>query len=71
MCANKVNCKISELICPGCGNIIPIPRKPGRSRPKNHIKDFYCPYCNCVQKMTEVRNNDFIYPTMHTINQWR
>lgn len=51
---------ISRLMCPGCENYFPIPRKTNRTRELDHIKDIYCPFCRQVQKMTEVRANQFI-----------
>ena len=49
----------SELVCPECGRKFPIPRKMSRQREKMHIKDLFCPFCGKVQKMTEIRYNDF------------
>ena len=43
----------SNLICPECGNIFPIPRYSGRYRCYNHIKDLWCPYCRDTTKMVE------------------
>lgn len=53
------NIVISYLICPRCGNSFPIPRNKGRQRKKNHIKDIWCPFCGRVEKMKEIRYNDF------------
>lgn len=49
---------ISQFKCPDCGNIIPIPRRKSRQRPKGHIKDLYCPWCNKVQKTIEYKVNE-------------
>lgn len=59
MCHRKV-CSISRCVCPMCGNSFPIPRRPGRARERNHIKDIYCPFCGEVTKMTEIREGDYL-----------
>lgn len=58
MCNKKV-CTISNLVCPTCGNTFPIPRHPGRSRERNHIKTVWCPFCGRMTQMMEVRERDF------------
>ena len=50
---------ISQLICPGCGNKFPIPRRNGSMREKGHRKWIYCPYCKEMQNMLEIREFDF------------
>lgn len=52
---------ISRCHCPQCGGVMPIPRKPGRSRERNHIKDMFCPYCGMVVKMVEEREDDAFF----------
>ena len=49
---------ISYMICQGCGNEFPIPRKKSSKRNKGHIKDLYCPFCSEIKKMVEVRDKD-------------
>lgn len=51
---------VSIFICTQCGISFPIPRKNGKQRQKNHIKDLYCYKCNKIQKMIEHREFDFI-----------
>lgn len=49
---------ISDFICPGCGNKIPLPRHMNHTREKGHIKDLYCPFCKDIMKMKEIRSID-------------
>lgn len=49
---------ISYCMCPTCRNFIPIPRKSGEARERNHKKDLYCPWCNETVTTTEIRSND-------------
>lgn len=49
---------ISQLICPKCNHVIPIPRKMSYARKKGHIKDVYCPWCNKVQHTIEYQTNE-------------
>ena len=51
---------ISYCVCPGCGKQFPIPRRRGQQRKRKHIKDIWCPFCHRVEKMTEIRYNDFM-----------
>lgn len=44
---------ISELTCPECGKIFPIPRWKGAKRSHGHIKDIWCPYCKGIKKFVE------------------
>lgn len=48
--------KISQFKCPGCGNIIPLPRCKN-ARENGHIKDIYCPWCDKIQHTTEYKDN--------------
>lgn len=48
---------ISNFECPGCGNLIPLPRRNTKKRENGHIKDLFCPYCNKVQKTKEYKSN--------------
>ena len=57
----KRNFTISRFVCPGCSNIIPLPRKSNRNRETGHIKDLYCPYCDKVQKTLEYKSNQPIW----------
>ena len=52
----KQDFTIHRFRCTKCNNIIPLPRKSGRQRKKNHIKDIYCPVCNEVTKMKELND---------------
>ena len=56
----KKTVNISYLECPDCRNKIPIPR-PYRTREKNHIKTFFCPFCAENKQMLEHRSIDFNY----------
>lgn len=47
------NFKISYLKCTVCGSIMPIPRRFGRFREKNHIKTMYCYKCNAERDFLE------------------
>lgn len=49
----------SELICPECGGVVPIPRRRGSQRERGHIKDFWCPYCRKEVKMKEKQFNNW------------
>lgn len=54
------NYTISFCICPNCGRSFPVPRFKRKNREKGHIKDIWCPFCQKVEKMREVRNDDFV-----------
>lgn len=47
------NFKISYLRCTVCGSIMPIPRRFGRFREKNHIKTMYCYKCDTERDFLE------------------
>ena len=47
------NFKISYLKCTVCGSIMPIPRRFGRFREKNHIKTMYCYKCDTERDFLE------------------
>lgn len=47
------NFKISYLRCTVCGSIMPIPRRFGRFREKNHIKTMYCYKCDAERDFLE------------------
>lgn len=47
------NFKISYLKCTVCGSIMPIPRRFGRFREKNHIKTMYCYKCDAERDFLE------------------
>ena len=47
---------ISRLYCPKCGQVMFVPRKKNKKRPKNHIKDLYCCNCRRVMKFIEKGN---------------
>lgn len=51
----------SDLICPYCGEIITIQRKPSKSKSIGHIKDMYCPYCLKTRKFIEIVDRDKYY----------
>lgn len=44
---------ISYLKCSVCGYVASVPRKIGKQRENNHIKDMYCPFCKKVEKFKE------------------
>lgn len=50
--------RISNFICPDCGNVMPLPRSSGKQRKKKHIKDIYCPFCKEVKQFKEVPHKD-------------
>jgi DNA-directed RNA polymerase subunit RPC12/RpoP len=50
---NRRQVSIHYLKCLGCGKSFPIPRHPCKQRPKNHIKDIFCPYCGKIEKFIE------------------
>jgi len=52
--SKKYRCPISRFICPECGNQIPLPRVK-KQREKNHKKDIFCPWCNKITTMLEIR----------------
>lgn len=54
---------ISNMICPDCGKAFPIPRLKSSARERGHIKDLYCPFCNKISKMLEIKENDFAFET--------
>jgi uncharacterized protein YbaR (Trm112 family) len=56
---SKQNYTISYCYCPECKHSIPIPRRNNIKRKNGHIKDLYCPYCNKVTKMTEVKEGQY------------
>lgn len=56
-----MNYTISECICPTCGGKFPIPRRDDRQREKGHHKRIFCPYCQKVTNMLEVREGDYRY----------
>ena len=47
--------EIVDFVCPECGNKFPIPRPNNKRREKGHIKDLWCPFCEKVVKMKEVK----------------
>jgi len=49
---------IHYLECVECGKEFPIPRWKTHAREKDHIKTFYCPYC---QKETDHRERQDNY----------
>lgn len=51
---NKGHLNHSDMYCPVCKNIFPIPR-PYDTREKYHRKDMWCPFCKQKQKMIEIR----------------
>lgn len=48
---------ISNLMCPVCEHIMPIPRHVGCQRKDGHIKDMFCPYCGKKRKFVEHKGN--------------
>ena len=52
---------ISRFQCPGCGNLIPLPRTKAKPRESHHIKDLYCPWCKTVQKTIEYKSDQAIF----------
>ena len=54
-----MNYTISECICPKCGHKFPIPRRDNKRRERGHKKRLFCPYCNEVMNMLEVREGDY------------
>lgn len=49
---------ISNMKCPVCENMVPIPR-PFNARKKDHKKWLYCPFCRKKRNMLEIRACDF------------
>lgn len=45
----------SNLVCPNCLNISPIPRRKSQRREPLHIKDFWCYSCKCITKHIEMK----------------
>lgn len=50
---------ISQFYCKECGNKIPLPRKTGKQREKDHTKHIYCIKCKIKTPHNEVREFDF------------
>jgi Fe2+ or Zn2+ uptake regulation protein len=48
------NIYINHLKCEKCGSVMPIPRKRGEKREKNHLKHLWCYKC---KETTEFREN--------------
>ena len=44
---------ITHFYCNDCGTEIPLPRRIGRMRERDHVKDIWCPKCKAIKKFTE------------------
>lgn len=56
------NVTISTMVCCKCGQKgIPVPRRAGHERAKDHIKDLWCCNCKKVTKHKEIRFCDMDY----------
>ena len=45
---------IENYKCSECGSVFPIPRKCGKKRGKDHVKDLWCAKCNKTMKFRRV-----------------
>ena len=52
------NFTISRFYCPKCNSAMTVPRI--RNRERNHHKTLWCPVCQKIQVMTEVRECDYV-----------
>lgn len=53
--------RLTELICPNCGEIVTIQRTSNRLKKEGHIKDLYCPSCKKTRKFIEIVDRDKCY----------
>lgn len=44
---------LSQMRCTRCGGMMPVRRKRGHLRKKNHIKTMWCPWCKRVTQHRE------------------
>ena len=44
---------LSQMKCERCGGMMPVRRRRGRLRKKNHIKTMWCPWCKRVTQHRE------------------
>ena len=52
----------SNFYCENCGyKGIPLPRKKGRERNKNHQKKLFCIYCQAEYNHIEIREQDSVH----------
>jgi ribosomal protein S27AE len=49
-------CYISTMVCPKCGNVTFVPRKPRQEREKYHRKKLWCPYCKTERNFIEYQD---------------
>ena len=57
--------EIHEFMCLNCGRLtMPLPRRCGFKRPKDHRKKLYCPFCktecNCIEITNPIEKENFL-----------
>lgn len=50
-------CYISTMVCPKCGCVMFVPRKPRQERERNHKKKLWCPQCMKEVNFIEYQND--------------
>jgi uncharacterized protein YbaR (Trm112 family) len=54
------------LVCPFCGNFLPIVRRRHRPKSLGHQKDLWCPYCQRDVTATQITDGNGDENTRHT-----
>lgn len=65
----KVSTKMTNLLCPHCGNVSTIQRMTNSLKEEGHSKNLNCPYCKSMQRTIEIPDMDsYNYRTKYSEN---